>query len=275
MDSKLYKLTAKTNMHVGSGDSDFGVIDNKVQRDILTGYPTIYASSLKGALREHMEINSELNSSLINNIFGGDGVSDMSSGKYKFFNANLLSIPARSDNIQYYNATTVKIIEEFIQCIEDFGIPFCKEKLDILKKVVEELNEMNPYEAIVISKNDSSVIVRIEDLEAHIKKIDSNKDGILEDIFGENVVIFNEKEFKEYIYNLPVIARNKLVAGVSKNLWYEEIVPRETMFYMPMFIESSSDDDKYNEFTEALKSPVQIGANASIGQGYTLIKEVK
>lgn len=274
MDSKLYKLTAKTNMHVGSGDSDFGVIDNKVQRDILTGYPTIYASSLKGALREHMEINTELKSCSINNIFGGDGVSDMSSGKYKFFNANLLSIPARSNNIQYYNATTVKIIEEFIQCIEDFRIPFSK--IEDLKLVLKELKaKINGCEAIVISKNDSSVIVRIEDVEAHIKKIDSNKDGILEDIFGENVVIFNEKEFKEYIYNLPVIARNKLVAGVSKNLWYEEIVPRETMFYMPMFIESSSDDDKYNEFTEALKSPVQIGANASIGQGYTLIKEVK
>lgn len=273
MDSKLYKLTAKTNMHVGSGDSDFGVIDNKVQRDILTGYPTIYASSLKGALREHMEINSELNSSLINNIFGGDGVSDMSSGKYKFFNANLLSIPARSNNIQYYNATTVKIIEEFIQCTEDFGIPFSKR--ENLKSILKELKEkIYRCEAIVISENNSKGIVRIEDVEAQIKKIDSNKEGVLEDIFGGNLVIFNEKEFKEYIDNLPVIARNKLVAGVSKNLWYEEIVPRETMFYMPMFIESYNDGE-YNEFTEVLKSPVQIGANASIGQGYTLIKEVE
>jgi len=52
MKYELYKITAMTNMHVGSGDMNFGVIDKLVQRDSLTGYPVIYSSSLKGALRE-------------------------------------------------------------------------------------------------------------------------------------------------------------------------------------------------------------------------------
>ena len=63
-------------------------------------------------------------------------------------------------------------------------------------------------------------------------------------------------------YNLPIIARNKLENGESANLWYEQVLPPETMFYT--IIQEEGDDLK-----EALNGQiVQIGANATIGYGY-------
>lgn len=42
-------------MHVGSGDASYTLIDNQVQRDVITGFPTINSSSLKGSLRSFLD----------------------------------------------------------------------------------------------------------------------------------------------------------------------------------------------------------------------------
>ena len=53
INTYLWQITAKTNLHVGNEDiSSCGIIDKAVQRDALTKLPCINASSLKGALNE-------------------------------------------------------------------------------------------------------------------------------------------------------------------------------------------------------------------------------
>ena len=62
--------------------------------------------------------------------------------------------------------------------------------------------------------------------------------------------------------NLPIIARNVLDNGQSKNLWYEQVVPSETVFYAiiqePDGVLAKTIDGRL----------IQIGANATIGYGY-------
>ncbi|MCD4675191.1 MAG: hypothetical protein K8S18_04240 [Desulfobacula sp.] len=55
MTTTFYKIRTITNLHVGAGDANYGVIDNLVQRDVVTGLPVIHGSSLKGAIREFYE----------------------------------------------------------------------------------------------------------------------------------------------------------------------------------------------------------------------------
>ena len=69
-DIKFYILKCITNLHVGSGDSGFSIVDKQVEKDELTGYPMIYSSSLKGALREFLQ---RKRCSEVENIFGGEG----------------------------------------------------------------------------------------------------------------------------------------------------------------------------------------------------------
>lgn len=61
--------------------------------------------------------------------------------------------------------------------------------------------------------------------------------------------------------HLPVIARNKLDNGTSENLWYEQVIPAETVFCAMI-------DDHDGKLTACLDGQyVQIGANATIGYG--------
>lgn len=86
----------------------------------------------------------------------------------------------------------------------------------------------------------------------------------------ENTI--NNDTFKDLCSddNLPIIARNKLENGESKNLWYEQVLPAETVLYT--FIDSK----KETALNEAIKNQiVQIGANATIGYGYCKFTNLK
>ena len=55
MEFSLYNITTKTNTHVGSGQTNAGIVDNVVQRDLVSKLPTIQSTSLKGALKEWLK----------------------------------------------------------------------------------------------------------------------------------------------------------------------------------------------------------------------------
>ena len=77
----------------------------------------------------------------------------------------------------------------------------------------------------------------------------------------------SNKEFENLCSddNLPIIARNVLENGESKNLWYEQVVPAETVFYT--IIVDRGDGMLAGKISED-NAIVQIGANATIGYGY-------
>ena len=72
------------------------------------------------------------------------------------------------------------------------------------------------------------------------------------------------KDFEELCSddNLPIIARNCLENGESTNLWYEQVLPAQSV--LATIIQTNGEDD-LKELENAI---VQIGANATIGYGY-------
>jgi len=109
---KAYLIHCITNLHAGSGDSNYGIIDKMVQRDPVTSYPTIHASSLKGGLREHFENNPTLKSQ-VDAIFGKEGKNgmDSESGSHRFLNADLLALPVRCTHKQFVYGIDHKLVE--------------------------------------------------------------------------------------------------------------------------------------------------------------------
>lgn len=78
---------------------------------------------------------------------------------------------------------------------------------------------------------------------------------------------FDLKEYKEFEAlcqddELPIIARNKVENGESQNLWYEQILPAETVFYTFTQAPDTILEETIND------EIIQIGANATIGYGY-------
>ena len=104
INTYLWQITAKTNLHVGNEDStSYGIIDKAVQRDALTGLPCINASSLKGAINEFC-CSEGMTSDDRKRIFGSDkkgDKNDFTKGQAVFYDAQILFLPVQDEKQLY------------------------------------------------------------------------------------------------------------------------------------------------------------------------------
>lgn len=274
MNYDLFKITVFTNMHVGSGDISFGAVDNLVQRDVVTEIPTIHSSSLKGAVREFFE-GKAVNNDLIRFVFGaepGQTGKGGGSGNYRFFSANLLSIPVRSSIKPFFRAVSARLIRDLLSYIELFGI-FLQD-IDTCK-IKEILGAVTPQKERPLIFQDLGSDVYIEDLQAEYQEIDMDTAAVIKQLLGDDLALFHHDDFKEICSELPVVARNHLENGESKNLWYEEVVPGQTIFYFMVASPKVDPNGYYQTFISTLtENIIQIGANATIGYGCTKMEKI-
>lgn len=273
MEAKLFRMRLITNLHMGSGEVSFNFIDNQVQRDPITGYPNMHPSGIKGALRE---LFNNIAKEYVIDIFGSenDGEEDNKQGKVSFIEGKLLSIPVRSNKKSYFMGTTIEIIREYLE-FSNLFVKFGKnENKEDLGKVLNDIEKkLESKKVCVIGSKIEGLLIESFEINEIDFIDDANK---LEGILGiKDIVIIEEENFKDEISRrLPVIARNQLENGKSQNLWYEEVVPRESVFYTGFI--NSQKVNSFKDFCKKLEENlVQIGANATIGYGFTKFEEVK
>lgn len=257
--NNFWLLRAVTNLHAGSGDSDYGIIDKQVQRDPVTFLPSINASSIKGAFRE--QLDGKIPDVDLRKIFGSDNRKgkneNLEQGHFRFFSAKLLALPVRSDHDFYYLATCPEILTDFLKDADLFGIDLPEE----LKTKILELSKLSIQEDQPIFWGGSSKIIRLEDWNSSQQ---TGKSGLEALLSIDRIAMLHASNFQTLCKELPVIARNHLENGISTNLWYEEIVPRETRFYFPVI---GPDNSFRGSVKTHLKDQIQVGANATVGYG--------
>lgn len=222
MTTYVFQITCLTNLHAGSGDSGgFGVVDKTVQRDPATNLPTIHASGLKGALREHFRRQP-----WVNYVFGSDqndrSKNSSEKGAYHFLSADLLAIPMPVDTAPYYK---------------------------------------------LVSKTEYRL-----SLEKKYRELGAKQVSLASTEYSDH------EKFGELAEDLPVIARNQLDSGISKNLWYEEVVPRQSVFIVALLVPDADEDKDAFAPTvlvdELPNAVVQIGGNATVGYGFCSFKQI-
>jgi len=334
MNVHLYKIECLTNLHVGSGDINYNVVDNEVEKDI-NGYPMIHSSGLKGALREQAEqvamkvyevkkkeiedkekkaaeekaeevpkeeteeekakreeeelkAKKEKDKKLLEecmkpviNIFGQEsGSKEIKKGTYKFLDANIICRPLRvygSPSMASIPVFSMDSINSFLKKINAFGITTLEMKVDGKEEKVDISAYSNgldkslfDFEKTVVCDDGSTKVETYEFIttESNIF-IEGEKTAVfstpakealgkLKAVLGDKYAIV--KNFDNY--PLPVLARNYLEDGKSKNLWYEEVVPHGSVFYTIII----TPDETNALDMEEIK---QIGGHASIGCGFT------
>ncbi len=269
-----YLIRCLTNMHVGSGNANYGIIDKQVQRDVISTLPTIHASGIKGAFRQQFEQMFSNPTSIID-IFGSENnpnkqnkQNDVSkAGSYRFFNAHLLVLPVRSNTMPFFRAFSLETLQQFYNDLLLFKTTESIQKG--LKTIIDTLVKVAPQKGTPLLLSNQTKVI-LEDYNALpidasvLKQItDAN---ILEPLLGGNLAIFHDDDFKDLCKDLPVIARNHLDNGQSVNLWYEEIVPRESLFYSMIARPTGNED--FDAILKIANNNVQIGANASVGYGF-------
>lgn len=223
-------LKCITNLHVGNGDVNYSIVDNEVERDAVTSYPIIHSSGVKGALREFFKTAAP---ELVDTVFGSDASKGTTPGKLRFLSAEMLALAVRASKGEnaWYLVTTETAVSRFEAMQENF---------------------------LGIASHAKRVATGNVEAEGFTPA------GMLSTSFGE-LYLLNESDFRKL--SLPVLARNCLESGISTNLWYEEVVPHESLFFFPV-LASDQDASLLKAFSQMIDGKtVQFGGNASIGYG--------
>lgn len=300
----LYLIRAISNLHAGSGDRSFGLIDKEVQRDHTSGLPIIYSSSVKGALREayqYQKLGSFIRSELtekknatapeqnaaeltaeemrkiagqthaeVARIFGSDNrrgqAAVLQQGNLLIRDARLLALPVRSTHQYYFMATTPGLLKAFLEAASEAAV--------VGKTVLEKLRDTKPTagKPSVFGAATGINEIYLESLETELKTLENT--GTIATAIGPRIALYAEDDFAKLCKDLPTVARNSLNNGISENLWYEEIVPRESVFYCPISRygqqpESASVMRELHDIIKTNDGTIQIGANATVGYGIT------
>lgn len=254
MIAKLFKIDCITDLHVGSGDINYNIVDNEVEKDPNTNMPIIHASGIKGALRDHFSKPENKFQIDISRIFGRPGNDETDTtaptGSYKFMDAHLLARPLRvsgSEKTASVPVTTVAAINRFLSLCGALGC-----SVSPLTEIPVPDFGGNAFVACC----DESIKVEGENT-GKLTSYDEEALKLLKSLLGDSFAIAASLDD----FDLPVLARNCLQEG-RENLWYEEVVPYGSSFYFIILIPDGED------FALNFEGTVQFGAHSSIGRGY-------
>ena len=232
MTGLMIRMKCITNLHAGNGDVNYPIVDNEVARDPIFGYPTVNASGVKGALREFFKTVAP---NLVKPLFGNDVPGNTTPGKLKILAAEMVGIPVRvSRGDKPYALVTTQTALDRLQTL--CALPGVEVKVSSAAMDGVELEGMHPDARFSLDFGGPTELYRIGD-----------------------------EAMKQL--SLPVLSRNCLEDGRSTNLWYEEVVPHESVFSFAVLADDTDRDD-LAAFADTVRDQiVQFGGNASIGYG--------
>ncbi len=267
MKAEIIGLLSETSIHPGS-ESAMGAVDLPIAREASTNYPVITGSSLKGAFRESFEYRRNGDASA--KIFGEkDRV-----GEIAITDGRILLLPVRSLIGHYKWVTCPYILDRFQRDLKLAGFikdGFSVRRIEQGKALCNTVEEDILLEEIVFKpyRDDNFInklIKIIKPLLFHV----SLRDRLL-----DQLIVINDDEFVYFAkYGVEIRDRNKLEKNTkqSENLWYEECLPSDTLFYS-LCISRFGNSASLKMLKKAfLENPyIQIGGNETVGQGWCIL----
>lgn len=274
----LYFLRCITNLHAGTGGINYGIVDKEVQRDAIDEMPIIHSSSLKGAFREQLETLEVLKPDEIVRIFGTDSKAgvpapDWNAGQYYFYEAEILFYPVRSNLKPFYYATSHALVKKLLRRLEDLQIS----QRNAIQEAFAPILAESPAQGFPLQFEHGGHRLLVDEFVAteaeskipgfRFRSAAAGEMGKIPVITKDNLLLFHDNDMKDICKRLPVMARNRLDNGISTNLWYEEVVPRESIFHFCISRPSGSDLFEIGLNSSKVNHQSQIGGGASVGYG--------
>lgn len=257
MNTLLIGLLAETFIHVGGGQSE-GVVDLPVAREAVTDYPFIPGSGLKGALLDWAKQHAIDNTKV---LFGEQD----NAGQLLFSDARLLALPVRSLHGASRWITCPHLWERYRRDASRIGQDVPK-----LDSAPEPGQVLGKGEGRVILEERGFTISGEIPQPVHMALGKLVPHETTRDRLASTLLLLNDKDFIWFTrYGLAVQARNVLddATKTSKNLWYEEALPPDSLLYALIGERSFG---TLESLTGALrKIPyLQVGGNETVGQGW-------
>ncbi|WP_299791637.1 type III-B CRISPR module RAMP protein Cmr4 [uncultured Shewanella sp.] len=281
-------LNAHTWIHAGSGEKD-GVVDLPIQREAHTGWPVVFGSSLKGAMRS-AATRRQKDQSLIT-LFGpealGEGVGSEKhhAGALMISDARLIWLPVRSLTTHTRYVTCPAMMRRLLADMARAGqaqsleIPTVQ-NLDAL--VCHKESDRLYLEEYAFSQQESTVLRSWCDLLARFSELDAEE-------VAQQLVLISNDQFSHLsqaaIPLHPHIAIDyETKSVVDGALWYEEALPPETLFYSLIMVNDARDKSglKAETLRNQLKARMledhpylQVGGNETTGMGWVKLTSLE
>ena len=281
--SMILGLLAQTSIHAGTG-STTGLIDLPIQREGHNGWPCVFGSAVKGALRARAE--TSLQSGNLACVFGPDtnNASDHA-GALMVSDARLLLLPVRSLTSQFKWVTCPDALSRYARDCQRFDVNVnALEPLSIDENaavVPEQSHDSDLFlEEYRFTATKQALGSLIESLAALMQRDDAVN------ALEQQLVIVSNTMFAHLAQHAtPVnahIALDSATKTVRKGaLWFEETLPPETLLYVGLSAVKArskdsklSSDDVLNEIKGLFgeKPWLQLGGNETVGMGWCAVK---
>ena len=286
MQQELLGLIAETQIHAGTGRAT-GVIDLPIMREAHTGWPCVFGSAVKGALRCAAEQTPAARNWLAD-VFGPDtqNASDHA-GALAISDARLLLLPVRSLTSHYKWVTCPALLKRAAddarragKRVPDFILP----KLAADEAITSTYEGPLYLEEFHFRASKADLTTLIGWLSGFVRE-----DGIQEKLAQQLAIVNNDLFAHIAQFATPVtphIAIDNATKTVKSGaLWYEETLPPDTVFYLSLAASDSRRKDAgiaaslIMEQTLSLfpaeKPYLQLGGNETTGMGWCRVSRVE
>ena len=288
METVILGMFAETPIHPGTGRG-VGVVDLPVAREAATDYPVIVGSSLKGALRDKADRDAALagdNAGAGDSGENGDNAAmrrrkddrfgaPNRAGDLLVSDGRLLLLPARSLTGAYRWITCPHLIERYGRDLRRAGLPAVAvpnvNRGDALTSGSGDIFLEERQFSIVSGSNGA-----IEGLADAIGRLIAHEEARAR--LGAQLAVLHDDDFAWFArYGLAIQARNVLEEDTkrSKNLWYEETLPPDTLMYALIADRKGGAADALASLFSEEVNYLQTGGNETVGQGWFAVTSPK
>ncbi len=286
-------LLAQTSIHAGTGQHT-GVIDLPIQREGHNGWPCVFGSAVKGALRNLAEEKYGQANESVTYVFGPDTKNgNEHAGAVAISDARLLLLPVRSLTSQFKWVTCPAALKRFRLDTRRFGIDISGipdlsvEKDGALVALGQEGNPLflEEYCFKTIGAELDKLVDVLFQLMKEVDKADLEK----------QLVIIDDDNFSHLSQHVTPVNAHIAIDSETKivktgALWYEETLPPETLLYIGISAVASrkkSDAGKVEEQAAAAMGATQVlgavtnmlierkwlqlGGNETVGMGWCAV----
>jgi CRISPR-associated protein Cmr4 len=299
----MYEKTAmmfiyvETPLHAGSGRG-LGAVDLPIQRERITGYPIIQASSVKGKLRAEVRAanNWKDDSPEIEMLFGKAGDSgDNFAGAIALGDARVLLFPVRSLAGVFAWTTCLNVLQRFARDCALAGMRL---------PVLDGLSSPSPSQALigkssVLKAGDVAVLEEFSYTLNEEQKVTELGKWLAEHALPseytywrselpKKLIILPDDDFRDFALYATEVQTHVRLNPDTKTvqtgaLWTTESLPTDTLLYAPLMAmkprqqKDNQQAKDVNHVLETVKSAldgkhVQFGGDETTGQGWVVVK---
>ena len=289
--NSILGLLAQTSLHAGTGQNT-GIIDLPIQREGHSGWPCVFGSAVKGAVRTRAEEKLGEDNDSIAFIFGSEANSEQSyAGAVTFSDARLLLFPVRSLTSQFKWVTCPAALKRYAKDASRLG-----QNLSITIPEEQSLSDTQ----VLLPKDQQAEALFLEEYRFDIRVVDLKEiitllAGLMNDNNAEarltaQLAIISDDMFSYLVQHTTPVNAHIAIDSDTKivkqgALWYEETLPPESLLYTTLSAvngraESSDASvvsaDKLHDAVLGLfpanKAWLQLGGNETVGMGWCAVQ---